>query len=44
VPRSEIFVPFDRAWLADEDDVDVYLRALKEAMMAIIAEGKRVWI
>ena len=39
-----IRVPFDKAWLADEADVDRYLAALREAMMKEISAGKRVQI
>jgi len=35
---------FDKAWLADEADVDRYLDKLKEAMMKEIAAGKRIQI
>nr|MBC8229660.1 BREX system P-loop protein BrxC [bacterium] len=44
VTRRSIHVPFDKAWLADEADVDRYLAALREAMMKEISAGKRVQI
>jgi hypothetical protein len=44
VTRTELRVPFDRAWLADEADVDAYLDALKAAMMREIGAGKRVQV
>ncbi len=44
VPKSAISVSFKRAWLADEADVDTYLKALKQAMMQVINNGKRVQI
>ncbi len=37
-------VPFQKAWLADEQDVDAYLAALKKALMTPISQGKRVQI
>jgi hypothetical protein len=42
VPQQTIKPAFPRAWLADEKDIDDYLRALKDALMAAIQEGKRV--
>ncbi|MEA3336901.1 MAG: BREX system P-loop protein BrxC [Chloroflexota bacterium] len=44
VPSQSLAVPFKKAWLADEADVDAYLKALKEALMQAIAEGKRVQV
>jgi hypothetical protein len=41
-PLSAIAVPFAKAWLADEADVDAYVEALKQALTQAIAEGKRV--
>jgi len=37
-------VPFDKAWLADENDVDRYVAAMREALMAEIRNGKRIQI
>jgi ABC-type uncharacterized transport system YnjBCD ATPase subunit len=44
VASRSIHVIFDKAWLADELDVDRYLAALREAMMKEIRGGKRVQI
>ena len=44
VSRHALEVPFSKAWLADERDVDAYLAALKKALMIPIEEGKRVQI
>jgi hypothetical protein len=45
VPVSKtLAVEFDRAWLADENDVDRYLSALRKSIMKEIAAGKRVRI
>ncbi|MBE2233048.1 MAG: BREX system P-loop protein BrxC [Anaerolinea sp.] len=44
VSRHALEIPFQKAWLADEKDVDAYLAALKKALMAPIREGKRVQI
>jgi hypothetical protein len=44
VARQSLRVPFDLAWLEDEDDVERYLAALREALLEAIGEGKRVQI
>jgi hypothetical protein len=44
VTSRSIRVTYDKAWLADESDVERYLAALKEALMKAIEEGKRVQI
>lgn len=44
VALRNLDVPFDKAWLADEADVDRYLAALKAAMMQEIQRQKRVQI
>ena len=44
VPARSIRVSFDKPWLAEESDVDRYLKALKKALMEQIANGKRVQI
>lgn len=43
VARS-IAVPFDKAWLADEADLNRYLDALRQAWLKEISDGKRVQI
>jgi hypothetical protein len=44
VATRSLQVAFDKAWLADEKDVEQYIAALKEAIMKEIANGKRVQI
>lgn len=44
VSRHSLEVPFSKAWLADEQDVDAYLSALKQALVKAIQEGKRIQI
>ena len=35
---------FNKAWLADESDVDRYLESMREALLAEIRNGKRIQI
>jgi hypothetical protein len=42
VSSKSLTVDFDRAWLANEKDVDNYVAALKKSIMTEIAAGKRV--
>lgn len=44
VATRSLQIAFDKAWLAEEQDVDKYLAALKAAIMKEIANGKRVQI
>lgn len=44
VTGRSITVPFDKAWLADESDLNRYLDALREAWLKEIKDGKRVQI
>lgn len=44
VSSKAVRVPFDKAWLADEADVDRYLAAMREALLAEIQSGKRIQI
>jgi hypothetical protein len=37
-------VSFEKAWLADEIDVDRYLASMREALLAEIRKGKRIQI
>jgi hypothetical protein len=37
-------VSFDKAWLADESDVDQYLSAMRKALLGEIQKGKRIKI
>ena len=44
VPSYSVQVPFDKAWLADESDVEHYLKSMREALLKEIRKGKRVQI
>ncbi|MEI8355489.1 MAG: BREX system P-loop protein BrxC, partial [Deltaproteobacteria bacterium] len=44
VPCRSIQVSFEKAWLADETDVDRYLASVREAMLNTIRDGKRIQI
>lgn len=44
VAARSINVPFDKAWLADEADVDRYLAEARKAYLEAINSGKRVQI
>ncbi len=44
VTQRMLPVTFDKAWLADEADVDRYLAALRQALMQALNDGKRVQI
>ena len=44
VTRASLHVAFDKAWLANAQDVDAYLAALKQAMLDAIEQGKRVQV
>ena len=37
-------MPFDKAWLADEADVEHYLESMREALLEEIRKGKRIQI
>ncbi len=37
-------VSFDKAWLADESDVERYLESMREALLIEIRKGKRIQI
>ena len=37
-------VSFDKAWLADETDVERYLESMREALLDEIRKGKRIQI
>ncbi len=39
-----IHVPFDKAWFADENDIERYLNSLGDAMRKAVSEGKRIQI
>jgi hypothetical protein len=44
ISSRNINVAFDKAWLADETDVDRYLESMREALLEAIRKGKRVQI
>jgi hypothetical protein len=44
VPSRSVKVSFDKAWLADETDVDRYLKSMREALLDEIRKGKRIQI
>ncbi len=44
VSRHELRVAFEKAWLADEDDVDRYLKSMRAALLDEIRKGKRIQI
>jgi len=37
-------VHFDKAWLADEADVNRYLESMREALLEEIRKGKKIQI
>jgi len=44
VPSRSVKVSFDKAWLADESDVERYLESMREALLEEIRKGKRIQI
>ncbi|MFZ4438677.1 MAG: BREX system P-loop protein BrxC [Syntrophales bacterium] len=44
VSGKSIRTAYDKLWLADESDVDRYLKAMREALLAEIRKGKRIQI
>jgi hypothetical protein len=44
VPSRAVKVSFDKAWLADENDVERYLESMREALLDEIRKGKRIQI
>ncbi|WP_235597393.1 hypothetical protein, partial [Cylindrospermopsis raciborskii] len=44
VNHRAIQVSFDKAWLADEVDVDRFLQSMREALLAEIRKGRRIQI
>ena len=44
VSGRAVKVLFDKAWLADETDVDRYLESMREALLEEIRKGKRIQI
>ena len=44
VSSRAVKVSFEKAWLADETDVERYLKAMREALLEEIRKGKRIQI
>lgn len=44
IPSRAVRVSFDKAWLADESDVERYLESMREALLIEIRKGKRIQI
>lgn len=42
IPSSAIPIPFSKPWLADEEDIEKYLQAVREAYQKEIERGKRI--
>jgi hypothetical protein len=42
IPKAMVSVGFTKLWLEDEQDVDQYLKALREALIGEIAKGKKI--
>lgn len=44
IPSRSVSVPFDKAWLANEADVDAYVASMRTALLEEIRNGKRIQI
>ena len=44
ITNRSISVPFDKAWLSDEADVEEYIQAAKAAFLQEIRKGKRIQV
>ena len=44
ISSRAVEVTFDKSWLADEEDVDSYLKSMRKALLEAIQNGKRVQI
>ncbi|WP_039960748.1 BREX system P-loop protein BrxC [endosymbiont of Riftia pachyptila] len=44
IHSKQVRISYDKAWLADEADVERYLESMREALLAEIRKGKRVQI
>jgi hypothetical protein len=44
VPSRALVISYGKAWLADESDVDGYLKAMREALLEEIRKGNRIQI
>ena len=43
-PSRSLSIAFDKAWLADEGDVERYLESMRKALLEEIRQGKRIQI
>jgi len=44
IPLRTLSVPFEKAWMEDQEDVDTYVAALKKVLTQTIDNGKRVQV
>jgi len=44
ITAKSIHVQYDKAWLADESDVNNYVNSMREALLTEIKSGKRIQI
>ena len=44
ISSRAVQIPFDKPWLADESDLDSYLKSMRVALLAEINKGKRIQI
>ena len=44
ISSRAVQIPFDKPWLADESDLDSYLKSIRVALLAEINKGKRIQI
>lgn len=44
IPSRSVKVSFNKAWLADETDVELYLKSMRKALLEEIRQGKRIQI
>jgi len=44
VPARSINTSFSKPWLANESEVDAYLKSLREAFLKVLEEGKRIQV
>ncbi|TXS94756.1 BREX system P-loop protein BrxC [Parahaliea aestuarii] len=44
VQARKIRVPYDKAWLASEEDLDNYLKVLRQQLLNELAQGKRIQV
>ena len=44
ISSRSLSITFDKAWLADEGDVERYLESMRKALLEEIRQGKRIQI